>query len=189
MPAPARLPALVRQAVEPPVRPGSPAAGGGWEEPAVLLAMLDELGKHESTKVWAVETGKLIKNLGPAISKNSPETGVILARLGKLNEEAALVAGRIADRTVAQNMSRAGHALDRRLAVWTQFQQMGGLKAASVPPPTVDPRSISLALAQIESITGNSPEGSAWRKYLRMNGLNLRASGIAAIPLRPRPKI
>jgi len=47
---------------------GSPAARR-MGRAAVLLAMLDELGKHESTKVWAVETGKLIKNLGPAIPR------------------------------------------------------------------------------------------------------------------------
>jgi hypothetical protein len=140
-----------------------------WQEPETLLARLDELAKHEATKKWATEASQLVRRLGLAVSARSEETPVILQRLGELSAEASVAAPAMRDRGVAQNLSRAGHALERRLDIWKQVAQAG--LSAEVKQPPGDPQSMSLCLAEIDVLMRESPEGNAWRQYLQVDAL------------------
>ena len=48
---------------------------------------------------------------------------------------------------------------------------MGGMIAADAPAPAVDVRSLNKAIADLDKLTADSPEGKAWRKYLLIDSL------------------
>ena len=85
-----------------------------WQEPEALLTRLDRLASHEATRSWASEAARWTRKLGPAMSSGSQETAAILARLERLSDESPALVASIRDKSLAQDMSRAGHSLDRR---------------------------------------------------------------------------
>ena len=64
------------------------AIGPAWEEPARLLVDLEELKRHEVTRLWATETAMAVHSLGPAISVGTPQTAAILRHMEQLTSEA-----------------------------------------------------------------------------------------------------
>jgi hypothetical protein len=147
------------------------AIGRAWEEPASLLVRLQRLQMNEPSRTWAAETINDIQKLGPAIAVGAPETDEILGRLDEQVRKAATVASTTDDDTIALEIGSTAHALARRLVIWKQIGQMGGMMLADAPAPTVDSRSFNKALSDIEQLTANSPEGHAWRKYLLVDSL------------------
>ncbi len=115
------------------------AIGRAWEEPASLLAQLEKLKSNESAKDWAVETISEIRKLGPAIAVGAPQTAEILGRLDELVHQATAVAAKTDDDAAAKEVQSASFALARRLVIWKQIGQMGGLILADAPAPTVQP--------------------------------------------------
>lgn len=160
-------PATESAAREPPVK----AIGRAWEEPTYLLLQLEELKKHEITQSWAAEATVAVRKLGSAISVGAAETTAILQHLEQLTRETSSLLTKIKDETLAQNLSRTALALGRRITVWKQISQMGGMVAADAPAPTVDPRSFNKCLNEIDQLTSNSSEGTAWRNYLLIESL------------------
>ena len=160
-----------RQKPEKVVQKQPRSEGPTWQEPEALLVRLDRLASHEATRGWASESAKWTRKLGPALSSGSEETASILARLEQLGTEAPTLVATVRDKSLAQDLSRAGHALGRRVGVWKQIHAMGGMAALSVQAPAVDPKSISVCLAEIDSLTKDSDEGNAWRKYLLVDAL------------------
>ncbi len=161
-------PASEAAASEPPMK----AIGRAWEEPKFLLVQLDELRKHEVTQGWAIETSKAITALGPAISVGAPQTTEILRHLEQLTRAAPALATKVNDASLADNLARTSSALERRITVWKQIGQMGGMEAANAPAPAVDPQSFSQCLNEIDRLTNNSSEGHAWRQYLLIESLH-----------------
>ena len=147
------------------------AIGRAWEEPTFLLAQLEQLKRHTEVKAWAAETINEIRKLGPAIAVGAPQTVEILRHLEQAAGQARAKAEKMDDSATAQELSSVAQALERRIVVWKQIGQMGGMVAANVPPPEVDARSLNKALADIEQVTGDSSEGRAWRKYLLVDSL------------------
>ena len=86
---------------------------------------------------------------------------------------------RIDDEVLAQNLARAALALQRRIPVWQQIGQMGGMAAADAPAPAVDPRRFNQCLNDIDRLTDNSAEGHAWRKYLLIDSFASGPPGAA----------
>jgi hypothetical protein len=148
------------------------ALGGGWVEPSQLMLQLDDLSKHEATRAWASEVAADIRKLGPAISAGTPETTEILQHLELLTRRSPTLLLKVNDDVAAQKLSRTSHALLRHVNVWNQIGKMGGMAAADVPLPAVDPREINKCLSEIDQLTGNSTEGHAWRKYLLIESLH-----------------
>jgi hypothetical protein len=148
----------------------SKPAAPDWQQPEALLGGLDELAKHETTRAWADNTRDLLRKLGPAASSGSKETGVILSGLAARSAESGPLASRLKDSSLGQEFSRVRHALQRRLSVWKNLRTDG--LAAKQQAPAVDSRSMSLCLAQIDSLTGDSREGEAWRKYLMVDAID-----------------
>ena len=147
------------------------AIGRAWAEPACLLTRLEQLKKNESANAWAVETISEIRKLGPAIAVGAPQTTEILSRLDELVHQAANVASTIDDDGVAKEIGSTSFALARRIVIWKQIGQMGGMVLADAPAPTADPRSFNKALSDVEKLTADSAEGHAWRKYLLIDSL------------------
>jgi hypothetical protein len=161
-PAPGTQPKVAEQ--------GSKAAAVPWEQPDTLLSRVDELATHAATRRWAAETAELVRKLGAVIATEPEEAGRSLQRLEQLCAEASPMVASVKDKNVAQNLSRASHALERRLGVWKEVIGLGR-KAAAASAPQVDPQAMSVCLAEIDSLTGNSEEGKAWRKYLLVESL------------------
>ena len=166
---PSQMPAAVASQ-ETPLRPIK-AIGRAWEEPSSLLVRLERLKKNESAKDWAVETISEIRKLGPAIAVGAPQTTEILRRLDELVQQAATVAAKTDDDAAAKEIGSTSFALARRIVIWKQIGEMGGLLLADAPAPTADPRSFNKALSDVEKLTADSPEGHAWRKYLLLDSL------------------
>ena len=108
----------------PSTSPSTTPGQQAWQEPDTLLARLDELTRHDATKGWATETGRLVRRLGPATLANPAEAADILRQLDQRRSEVSPLVAAVRNKTVAQSLSRAGHALERRLDVWTQLAQL-----------------------------------------------------------------
>jgi hypothetical protein len=147
------------------------AIGRAWEEPNYLLAQLEKLKKYASVQAWANETIGEIRRLGPAIAVGAPQTAEVLRRLDSLARQGLERAAKLDDEAAAQELAYTAYALKPRIAIWRQIGEMGGLRAADAPAPSVDPHSFNKALADIEQLTANSSEGHAWRKYLLLDAL------------------
>jgi hypothetical protein len=148
------------------------AIGRAWEAPTHLLVQLEELTKHEMTQGWATEASVTVRKLGPAIAVGAAETKEILQHLEKLTGETPSLLTKVNDEALARNLSRTSRALERRIPVWKQIGQMGGMAAAAAPAPAVDPRSFNKCLSEIDQLTNDSSEGHAWRKYLLIEPLH-----------------
>ena len=134
------------------------AIGRAREEPAHLLVpQLEELKKREVTQGWATEASAAVHKLGQGISVGTASTE-ILQHLEQLARETPALLTKVNDETLAQNLSRTSYALERRIAVWKQIGQMGGMVAANAPAPAVDPRSFNKCLNDIDSSRAIPPK-------------------------------
>jgi len=165
---PVAPPASARAAAEPPMK----AIGRAWQEPTHLLEQLEALKKYELTQRWATEVSATVRRLGPAIAVGAAETSEILQHLEQLVGLTPSLLTKLDDESLAQNLSRTSHALERRITIWKQIGQMGGMAAADAPAPAGDPRSFNKCLSEIDQLTNNSSEGHAWRKYLLIESLH-----------------
>jgi hypothetical protein len=137
----------------------------------VLLERLDELAAERATGEWAAEAGRLVRKLGAAATQESGEAVSIVRQLQELASEVTSLAATLDNTASARDLSRAGHALIRRLAVWEQIVQTGRPAPTTVELAQPDPRQLSLCLAEIDAMTGDSVSGKAWRKYLLVDAL------------------
>lgn len=160
----------------------APSPGGrfAWVEPDELLARLDELADESATGKWAKEVERLVRQLGSAVSHAPDDAVSIVGQLEELAAGATLTAAGLDDRPLARKLCRTGYALKRRLDVWSQAVQIAGRGAilADVPPP--DPKRLSLCLADIDEVTGESAQGRAWRQYLLIDTLREWSAGDGA---------
>jgi hypothetical protein len=180
---PIDLDAAMRPAEIPSADPGLPLAprlGGGasklpppvvWQEPKLLLDRLADLKSPEAAARWAADTARLVRALGPALAKGSPEAKDIIARLDKAIDAADAVAGSTRDVQTARKVRQAGYAVMRRLIVWDAVAKLGGQSAEQAGVAAAHVKDLAMCLNEIESITQNSAEGDAWRRYLLVDNL------------------
>jgi hypothetical protein len=150
----------------------SPAGSYDWPEPEALLERLDQLAAQRATAEWATETARLVRKLGSAVSQGSDEPLAIIRQLQELASRATVLAATLDDKALASELPRAGHALSRRLDIWEQLVEIGDWGPLAAEEPQPDPKQLSLCLAQIDELTGNSAEGRAWREYLLADALS-----------------
>ena len=85
--------------------------------------------------------------------------------------QATPLASTIGAETLARKLRQVGHALGRRLDIWQRIVRMDQPAPASTEVAKVDPERLSLCLAEIDALTGNTAEGQAWRSYLLVDAL------------------
>jgi hypothetical protein len=142
-----------------------------WSEPTALLALLEEIGKASESTEWAAETGRLVDELGPAISDDSGQAKLILDRLADLRVDALHIADSTTDLALTRKLRQASYAIERRLEVWRKVEQLGSSALVKADKPKVDPRRMSMCLAEIDGLIKTSAEGQQWRKYLLVDAL------------------
>jgi hypothetical protein len=142
-----------------------------WTEPSSLLSLLDDLAKAEESSVWAAETAKMVRELGPAIAGNSDEAADILDRLGKSHVEAARLADATTDWPLARKLRQASYAIERRLEVWREVAWLGASSLIEADKPKIDSQRLSMCLAEMNRLMNTSAEGQQWRKYLLVDSL------------------
>ncbi len=155
-----------------------------WTEPASLISLLDELGKAKESSDWAAEAGRLVHELGPAITGNSDEAGAILDRLADLRLEGLRLADSITDWPLARNLRQASYAIERRLGVWREVERLGASALVEADKPKLDSRRMSMCLAEIDNLMNTSAEGRQWRKYLLVDALKELSSQRSAAESR-----
>ena len=106
----------------------------------------------------------------------SDESAAILERLAELDCQAPQLAAKIADKTLARKLKKVGYALGRRIDVWQEVVRLGVPQPVDSVTPEVDPQKLALCLAEIDSLTGDSPEGRQWREYLLVDALKQAAN-------------
>jgi hypothetical protein len=146
-----------------------------WQDPKTLLENLTALAAAGPAGRWASEVIHQIQVLGPAVGGNSDTSVAILERLTQLSEQAAPLAAKISDKVLAKKVRKASYALDRRIAVWQEVVRLGGPRPTDSTPPDVDPQKLAKCLTDVEALTGDTPEGRAWRDYLLVDALNTSA--------------
>ncbi|MBU4272463.1 MAG: hypothetical protein KKA28_11440 [Planctomycetes bacterium] len=137
-----------------------------WPEPTALIERLQLLSGDGPERRWAEEVLRHIRALGPAVNGGSDEAAAIVGRLADLERRAHELAANISDEPLARNLRRAGYALGRRIDIWEHVVRAGAPRIGETIPVDRDPRKLARCLAAIESATGDSTEGRAWRKYL-----------------------
>ena len=84
------------------------------------------------------------------MSQASPEAAATLQRLEGAAAQAAGLRASIKDRAIIQELSRAEHALIRRLDVWKQVRAIEAAGPAESPLPAFDPHVLRSCVAEIE---------------------------------------
>ncbi len=142
-----------------------------WPEPTSLIEQLQLLSDDGPQRRWAEEVLRHIRALGPAVDGGSDEAAAIVGRLADLERRAHELAANISDEPLARNLRRAGYALGRRIDIWEQVVRSGAPRIGETIPVDRDPRKLARCLAEIESVTGDSAVGRAWREYLMTGDL------------------
>ena len=150
----------------------SPTGGYDWPEPELLLQRLDQLAGRPATAQWATETAGLVRKLGSAVSQGSDEAMLIVRQLREPATWAAALAATLDDKALAGELCRTGYALGRRLDIWEQLVETGEWGPIAAEGPQPDPKQLSLCLAEIDQLTGDSAQGKAWREYLLVDALS-----------------
>ena len=94
--------------------------------------------------------------------------------LGQLDEAAAQATplqALVTDRVVLQNLSRAQHALIRRIDVWRRVCDVEVPNRAEGALPNVDPQAMAECLAAVDELLRDSPQREAWGEFLDLPGL------------------
>ena len=142
-----------------------------WPKPIALMAQLQALSGDGPVAQWSDDVTHHIEALGPAIVGDSDEAQAIIRRLNNLATSGHSMAGSVSDRSLARNLRRAAYALQRRIDVWVKITQLGTRDLNDTIPIVLDAKKLARCLAKLESITGDSDEGDAWRKYLLIGPL------------------
>ena len=150
----------------------SPTGGYDWPDPEELLERLDQLAGRPATAQWATETARLVRKLGSAVSQGSDEAMLIIRQLREPASRAAALAASLDDKALVGELCRTGYALGRRLDVWEQLVEIGEWGPIAAEGPQPDPKQLSLCLAEIDQLTGDSAQGRAWREYLLVDALS-----------------
>jgi hypothetical protein len=147
------------------------SADDRWREPETLLESLNGLAAGGPTAKWAAEVVREIRALGSAVAGGSDQSGAILERLAELDCQAPQLATTIADKALAKKLKKTAYALGRRIDVWQEVVRLGVPQPVHDTAPELDPHKLALCLAEVDSLTANSPEGQAWRQYLLVDAL------------------
>jgi len=158
---------------EPAVAPPPTRAPIDWPEPVSLVEQLGQLAEQEGTRGWASNTAALVERLGAAARTAPDRAAAILDRLEELEASAGLLGQSLAEEPLAQDLSRAGYAVTRRLRVWRPILSDGVLPAEAPAESQGDPTRLALALANAETLLGDSEAGRSWREYLEFEAIRV----------------
>lgn len=151
-----------------------------WSVPQSLLDQLDDLATERATRAWATETQQLIAQLMRDIPSDSQRNDAARQAdtLVHLQSQAAQVesmAARLRIAALARTLRRAGHALNRRLAVWGHIVHHAALPAAASLPLDREGlrnrKDLLSRLDALEATIDTGEVGEAWREYLLLDGL------------------
>ena len=146
-----------------------------WHDPRALQAELDELSGFNAVKSWARETQRVLQEIGARAGRGTAGAQPLLERAEQLALDAAALANRVDDRTLARRMRQANYALTRRIDVWRSLLTIDAAESSPARLAQRQREELSLCLADIEALTVDSAEGRHWRQYLMLD--ELRAQG------------
>ncbi len=142
-----------------------------WREPTELINRLTDLSEQKPTAAWAAHVLSLVARLGTAVQQNSHRARPLLDDLVRSETQAAPLADSLADVDLARRLRRAAYALRRRLGVWRAIYQCGALGTLPASAMPDDPAMLSLALAEVDTLLGDSAAGDSWREYLDLTSI------------------
>jgi hypothetical protein len=148
-----------------------PRAEDYWHDPDTLIENLGSLASSGRAGKWVTDVLQQIRALGPAVGGGSKASTAILRRLTMLDHEVPELAAQIPDPALSHKLHKVGFALGRRIGVWQQVVDLRMHETPGIASPQRDAKKLTKCLAQIEIITGDSPEGQAWRDYLMIDAL------------------
>ena len=100
------------------------------------------------------------------MEEHSVAADATLKKLEAAATQSVAMEATLKDRTVLQAMSRAEHALARRIGVWKQIRQIEVPGPEESPLPVLDPRVLPACLDDIEALLRNKPERPDWERFL-----------------------
>jgi hypothetical protein len=150
-----------------------------WPVPASLFAQLDRLAETDPDATqWVSSTKSELTALLGVPTLSDPAVVRHIERLGKLTEEAKLLAKKASDDDARSRILRAGFAVVRRLEIWEPLHQFATEQAAGSKTKDVAPTSEiileDVQAAQRELAITN--DLVAWRKYLKLDQLQERCA-------------
>ncbi|HUT95287.1 MAG TPA: hypothetical protein VMY37_37885 [Thermoguttaceae bacterium] len=160
---------------------------GPWPEPVALWDRLEDVAWECETGPWARHVLREVRRLGSiAPQGHDREVHSILEALDERARAAESLAAQLDDYALAAKLRQAEHALTRRLALWSQVQEAGGLRSRVNDPAEVDPGPLSLCLARIDKIGGDPERLGEWKEYLELDALGrlLAEPSAADLPTR-----
>ena len=142
-----------------------------WPQPDALLAQLGELSSSEASGRWAKDVVRLLQKLGPEMSRQPEVAAATLRQLEELAAKAMLLETALKDQAVIQGLSRAEHALSRRIDIWQHVQQIEAAGLPESPLPVIDAQALPACLAAIDAMLAGKPERNAWQQFLAVDQL------------------
>lgn len=142
-----------------------------WSQPRELRERLLRLQSERQAGQWADNVLALLDQLAEAGGPRGADAGPIVSQLAETLPEVERIALRLDDAGMAEQLRRAGCALERRVAIWKQVDELPGggamLAEASSPPP----ERLLACLTNVDQLTSSSPQGESWRRYLLLERL------------------
>jgi hypothetical protein len=166
------------------------SAKTNWYQPTALLAMLDDAANIPSTSAWAKEAKELIKQLGPAMLRDSKESLEIMARLESLlkkvpghteqmaqaAQKAILPSQKSEMWSELRTFRRAAYAIERRMEIWRSVAKLGPDRLNRAERASADPAKLMLCMSHTDSSLPKSREGECWREYLLLDAMKESAN-------------
>jgi hypothetical protein len=169
-------PAMIGSPSDIPKRPTEfiPAMATCWPYPASLIEQLTTLSTTPESREWATKVRREIDGLMQIESLAAPQSAQVFQRMQALADETKPLAEAVEFEGTRVGLLRAGYALSRRVAVWSQVH---AIAAHSERPVTVvsavfpNASDIRQSVADIESQLILLRYTDAWREFLLLDEL------------------
>lgn len=154
-----------------------------FPEPVALLEQLGALAEVDATALWAKRVQRLVADFRTTILDQSGEADGVLDQMEESLGHIEPVARGMDDADAARRLRRTGYGLRRRLALWRALAE-SDRRIAFARPERPKLQDWGMALASVQEMTADSPEGEAWCEYLMLE--SLRQSLLRRGPRLPR---
>ena len=156
--------------------PRPPVVKTCWQTPLSLRTRLEKLLEDQATAPWAAHVQRALERLGPAVVQGPAAVEVVFDELRALIARVEPLADRLAASRRATELRRTGHALHRRLELWSQAISAAGPELTPAMALQGDPERLNLCLASLDMMHDDSQEARAWQQFLVLDALSHAAA-------------
>ena len=144
-------------------------ASPDWTVPVSIFEKLEPLSWDCDTGQWAREVTEAVSHASADVVANSATAKQSLARLSQLGRDGVSMAQNMQGTERFEEMRRALTMLHRRVVVWGRI--VDATSGERNHPQKVDWKHVRRSIDQVQALTADGVNGSAWRTFLELDAL------------------